>query len=108
MEESRHAGRVIYHLPTEGPLAVMNGGVKLCFYVSDGRTVVFDTEEGLARLIDGKTPDAPAWAADFKRVTRVWRPSNRQPPRRLDGASWPRVTRRSRTSRPTSTTPPGW
>ncbi len=48
MKESRHGDRVIYQLPTDGPLALMFGGVKMCCYVPDGRTVVFDTEEGLA------------------------------------------------------------
>jgi hypothetical protein len=42
----------------------------MCWYVPDGRTVVFDTEEGLARLLDRKAGDAPGWAGDFKRVER--------------------------------------
>ena len=31
---------------------------------------MFDTEDGLGRRIDHKPGDAPAWAADFKRVER--------------------------------------
>jgi beta-lactamase regulating signal transducer with metallopeptidase domain len=69
--ETRHGGKVVYKLPTDGPLAPLFGGAKPCFFTPDARTVVFDTEEGLARIIDRKSGgDAPAWAADWKRVDR--------------------------------------
>ncbi len=70
VKESRHGDRVICHFPTDGPLAPMFGGAKPCYYAPDGRTVVFDTEEGLAARIDRKAADVPPWAADFRRVDR--------------------------------------
>ena len=70
VKEIRHGDRVIYQLPTDGPLLSIALGGKMCCYVPDSRTVVFDTEEGLGRMIDHKSADAPAWAADFKRVER--------------------------------------
>jgi hypothetical protein len=70
VKEVRRHGEVIYQLPTDGPLAAMNGGIKMCCYVPDARTVVFDTEERLVQMLGRKASDVPAWAADFRRVER--------------------------------------
>jgi hypothetical protein len=68
--ETRHGGLVVCKLPKDNPLTLSLGTAQLCFFTPDGRTVVFDTEEALGRLIDHKPGDAPAWAAEFKRVER--------------------------------------
>ncbi|HVS37074.1 MAG TPA: M56 family metallopeptidase, partial [Gemmataceae bacterium] len=68
--ESRHGDHVIYHFPTDGPLAPMMGGAKVCYYAPDSRTVVFDTEDGLVQRIEHPNADSPAWAADFRRIER--------------------------------------
>jgi beta-lactamase regulating signal transducer with metallopeptidase domain len=69
LKEVRH-GDMIYQLPTDGPLGSMLGGQSICCYVPDARTIVFDTEEHLARQLERKPGDAPPWMADFKRVER--------------------------------------
>ena len=68
VKEVQH-GEVIYQLPTDGPLAPMLRGSKMRCYVPDSRTIVFDTEERIARQVERPTK-APAWAADLKRVDR--------------------------------------
>ncbi len=69
--ETEHGGRVIYKLPTDGPLGPILGAKQICFYTPDGRTAVFDTKEGLAQWIDRKPGGAALpWAADWQRVER--------------------------------------
>ncbi len=64
-----HHGDVIYQLPTDGPLAPLSLGSKMCCYVPDSRTIVFDTEERIAQQVE-RPAKTPAWTADFKRVER--------------------------------------
>jgi beta-lactamase regulating signal transducer with metallopeptidase domain len=69
--ETRHGKQVVYKFPTDGPLVPLFGPKRICFFTPDGRTVVFDAEEDLDRLIDRKPGgDAPGWTKDFKRVER--------------------------------------
>ncbi len=68
--EARHGGKVVYKFPTDGPIALFFGPKKACCFIADGRTIVFDADEDVDRLIARKPGDAPAWAADLKRVER--------------------------------------
>jgi hypothetical protein len=70
--EARHGGQVVYKIPKDGSFSLsLGGGKELWFYTPDGRTVVFATEEDLDRLFERKPGgNAPAWAADFKRIER--------------------------------------
>ena len=67
VKEERSGDRVLYQLPTDGPLLSISRGMKMCCYVPDRRTIVFDTPERIGKRLDGS---APAWAADFRRVER--------------------------------------
>ncbi len=66
--EARSGSRLLYKLPGEWPLDPGPGKGSFGYFIPDGRTVVFDTEAGLRRLMEGKAASAPAWADDFKRV----------------------------------------
>ncbi len=69
------AGKVYYRVPKESvpePLVgMLLAETKPCFFIPDGRTIVFNSEDNVRRLIEGKYPQLQRpWAADWKRVER--------------------------------------
>jgi beta-lactamase regulating signal transducer with metallopeptidase domain len=68
--EVAHAGKVYFKLPKDfDPAPPMAG---LCYYLPDARTIVFDTEDNLRRLIERKGTRGPArpWDEAWGKVNR--------------------------------------
>src|SRR5262249_34946273 len=74
--EVKLAGQVYYKIPVgkaeRYELVVGLLGPDVCYYVPDGRTVVFNTEENVRRQLGRKPGDRPArpWAEEWKRIDR--------------------------------------
>jgi beta-lactamase regulating signal transducer with metallopeptidase domain len=68
VEEVRHAGGSYFRLSASKARPPLPGG--MTYYVPDSRTIVFDTDTNLRRLIERKAAQAPhaAWADAWKQV----------------------------------------
>jgi hypothetical protein len=69
-EEVKYAGTVYYRLPKSSASLIGMLGMRRCWHVRDARTVVFDDEEPMRRLLDRKPGEGPAnaWAPGWKRI----------------------------------------
>jgi hypothetical protein len=67
--EVSHAGRVYFKAPRETFAFLGQGG---CYFLPDDRTIVFDTEDNLRRVIEGKKDARPAhaWVENWQDVER--------------------------------------
>jgi hypothetical protein len=67
--EVPHAGGVFYHCALPPCEAVPKGG-EATWWIPDGRTIVFDSDKNLRRLIErkGKPGSSPAWAEGWRQV----------------------------------------
>jgi hypothetical protein len=64
--------KTYYKIPISVSAALMLGPQEMFYFIPDSRTVVFDTEENIRRLLERPRESAPAtiWAEDWKKVER--------------------------------------
>ena len=96
--EARSGGRLLYKLPGEWPLDPGPGKGSFGYFIPDGRTVVFDTEAGLRRLMEGKPGGAPPGPRSSSASGVGWGQSCSTTGAAPGAANLPSGTSRSRTS----------